>query len=181
MARLAGVLALLDWSEVPRAALPSTIGRETVERAIALWHHYFRPHAEAALGLALPGPREDALARVIRWLKATGATEVSREDIRASALTRTVDARGADAVIARLEEMGVLVRERSRRGNGRPPMRWRVAPALSGNPDEGEEAPPNGPPSHLRTPPTGNPGNSDPPLSGDLIAAIEEAQRMRAT
>jgi hypothetical protein len=98
---------------------------------------------------------------VIRWLKATGASEVSREDIRAGALTRTVDARGADAIIARLEEMGVLMRERSRRGNGRPPLRWRVAPALSGNPDEGEEAPPDGHPSHLRTPPTGNPGNSD--------------------
>jgi hypothetical protein len=160
VARLAGVLELLDWSEVPRAALPSAIGRATVERAVALWHHYFKPHAEAALGLALPGPREDALARAIRWLKDTGATLVSREDIRAKALARTVDARGADAVIARLEDMGVLVRETGRRGNGRPPLRWRV---VAGNPGDGGKAPQDGHPSHLCTPPTGNPGKPDDP------------------
>jgi hypothetical protein len=168
IARLAGVLELLDWSQVVRAAPPHVIRHETLRNAIALWHFYFKPHAEAALALALPGPREDALARVIRWLKKTCATEVSREDIRASALARTVDARGADEIIARLEEMGVLVREApgATRGRGRRPARWRVcgaSTAIPGNSPEAEKAPSNGHPSHLRTPSTGKSGKSAAP------------------
>jgi hypothetical protein len=183
IARLAGVLELLDWSQVVRAAPPYVIRHETLRNAIALWHFYFKPHAEAALALALPGPREDALAKVIRWLKKTCATEVSREDIRASALARTVDARGADEIIARLEEMGVLVREAAgaTRGRGRRPVRWRVCAASSANPGnspEGEKAPSNGHPSHLRTPSTGKSGTAAAEDAAWQTSDLKEAMRL---
>jgi hypothetical protein len=170
IARLAGVLELLDWSQVARAAPPPGIRHETLRHAIALWHFYFKPHAQAALALALPGPREDALARVIRWLKKTCASEVSRENIRESALARTVDARGADEIIARLEEMGVLARQSTSRGRGRPPARWRVCAAPGANPGNSAEAgkaPQNGHPSHLCTPSPGNSRKSEGPRRFD--------------
>jgi hypothetical protein len=135
VARLAGVLALLEWSAEARHTVPpAVIGRATVKRAIALWEAYFKPHAEAVFRLVLHGP--DGLARrVVRWLKAQGVASVSREDIRAVALARAVDARGADAVIARLEEAGVLVREVTvaGRSGGPRPLRWRVAAHLCQN------------------------------------------------
>ena len=165
VARLAAALALLEWSERSDDAPPRAIGRSTLEHAIALWDDYFRPHAEATLRLALRGPREDAVRRALRWLREGGATVVSREDIRAQALARSVDARGADRVIAELEALGVLVREADgRRGRGRPPARWRVSLAgNTGNSPEGEKARQNGPSSHLGTPITGNSPKSDSP------------------
>ena len=46
--RLAGVLHMLDWSAAQSAPL-GDIGRATIERAVALWSGYFRPHAKACL------------------------------------------------------------------------------------------------------------------------------------
>jgi hypothetical protein len=129
VARLAAVLRLLEWSESRAPLVPwSSIGGMHVEAAIALWEDYFRPHAEAVLRHVTRGRSDDAARRVVAWLKDKGMSSVSSEDIRVSALSRTVDARGAARVIARLEEAGILVREaQGRRGVGRPPARrWHV-------------------------------------------------------
>jgi hypothetical protein len=133
VARLAGILALLDWagrgaSERP----PRAIGRDHVQAADRLWDAYFKPHARAVFDRAVPSARESQIRRVIHWLEARRATEVSREDIRRDALCQSVDANGADQVIYRLEGAGVL-RPLSRElsGPGRPARRWQVNPALA--------------------------------------------------
>ena len=136
VARLAALLALLGLSEGAAEDMPAAIDAAMVRNAVGLWTDYFRPHAEAALGGrdSRGGVAGDGAAcRVVRWLRDTGTTLVSREEIRVAALGRTVDAAGADRVIARLEEGGVL-----RRAAVSPPAnagrpcggRWEVIPAL---------------------------------------------------
>jgi hypothetical protein len=69
---------------------------------------------------------------VLRWLRVSGRTEVSREDIRRDALVQTVAASEADQVIYRLRDAGALrpaAGATSPRG-GRPALRWQVHPAL---------------------------------------------------
>ena len=136
--RLAGVLHLLEWSAA-RAADPTVavgeIGRDTVERAIALWSGYFRPHARAFFDHAAPSDLEARARRVVRWLQTCGAEEVSREDVRRTALGQTVNANEADRVLARLTEGGVLrsiAPGRPSPRGGRPALRWQVNPGLRG-------------------------------------------------
>jgi hypothetical protein len=132
--RLAGVLHLLEGSAA-RAADPAAavgeIGRDTVERAIALWSGYFRPHAKAFFDHAAPSDLEARARRVVRWLQTCGAEEVSREDVRRTALGQTVNASEADRVLARLTEGGILrpiAPERPSPRGGRPALRWQVTP-----------------------------------------------------
>ncbi len=69
----------------------------------------------------------------MRWLKAGGRTDVSREDIRRGALAQSVSATGADTVLFRLTAAGFVRRTDrtvSPRG-GHPAERWQVNPALA--------------------------------------------------
>ena len=133
--RLAGVLHLLDWSarqlSDPSAELLD-IGRDVMERAIAVWSGYYRQHAKAFFDHAAPSDLEARARRVVRWLSSCGPGEVSREDVRRTALGQTVTASEADRVLARLTEAGVLrpiaVKQPAQRG--RPALRWAVNPAL---------------------------------------------------
>jgi hypothetical protein len=133
--RLATVLHLLDWS-VAQSADPSValgpIGRDSMERAIALWSSYYRPHAKAFFDRMAPSDLESRVRRVVRWLKTYGLDEISREDVRRTALGQTVNASEADRVLARLTEAGVLRQIASGSGpkGGRPALRWEVNPAL---------------------------------------------------
>ena len=71
--------------------------------------------------------------RVIGWIRARGATEISREEVRREALSQRVNAAGADEVILALEQAGVLREvddEEEYPGPGRPARRWQVNPAL---------------------------------------------------
>lgn len=132
VARLAGVLELLDWSatQLPN---PTAIGADQVMRATTLWLEYFWPHAKAFLDRTAPTDVERRARRVVRWLKATGAEKVSREDIRRHALGRTVNAAGADAVLGRLTDAGIVHCLPLVIGSegGRPVWRWEVNPALA--------------------------------------------------
>lgn len=139
--RLAAVLHLLDWSAAqlvdPSAAPPTTklgdIGRSVMERAIALWSGYYRPHAKALFDRMAPGDVESRARRVVCWLKTCGLDEISREDVRRSALGQTVNATEADRVLARLTAAGVLrpvAQPEGPRQRGRPAHRWEVSPAL---------------------------------------------------
>lgn len=133
--RLAGVLHLLDWS-ANQASDPSIavgdIDQGAVERAIALWRGYYRAHAKAFFDRVAPADLEARARRVVHWLKASGHGEVSREDIRRTALGQTVKASEADRVLARLTAAAVLrpmaTAQPSQRG--RPALRWEVNPAL---------------------------------------------------
>ena len=109
VARLAGVLALLDWSR--RAGTdrpPRIISRDHLQAASRLWEGYFRPHARAVFDRGAPIDRDRQARRVIHWIEARGVTEVSREDVRRGALCQSVTAHDADQVIFRLECAGIL-------------------------------------------------------------------------
>jgi hypothetical protein len=133
--RLAGVLHLLDWSAA-QASDPSLavgdIGQGAIERAIALWRGYYRAHAKVFFDRVAPADLEARARRVVHWLKASGRSEVSREDIRRTALGQTVNASEADRVLARLTKAGVLrpIATAQPSQRGRPALRWEVNPAL---------------------------------------------------
>jgi hypothetical protein len=133
--RLAGVLHLLNWS-ANQASDPSIalgdIDQGAVERAIALWCGYFRPHAKAFFDRVAPADLDARARRVVRWLKASGRGEVSREDVRRTALGQTVNASEADRVLVRLTKAFVLrpMAPEARPQRGRPAQRWEVNPAL---------------------------------------------------
>jgi hypothetical protein len=132
--RLAGVLALLDWSERDGATAvpPGPIGREAAQQAIGLWIHYFRAHARGVFTQAGRADRDRHARRVVRWLQTMAVEEVSREQVRREALAHAVDAEGADKVIARLTAGGVLRLLPTPKGRGRPAKRWEVNPAMLG-------------------------------------------------
>ena len=133
VARLAGVLELLAWSEQGPGGPPGHLGAEQIERGVRLWSEYFRPHAFALFHRTAPSEGERQARRVVRWLRQRGLSEVSREQVRLEALHRTVNAAGADQVLYRLQAAGIVsqVRYAIPSQGGRPPNRWYVNPRLS--------------------------------------------------
>jgi Protein of unknown function (DUF3987) len=135
VARLAAVLALLDWTanRPSNAPPPAVITAQHLHAAWDLWERYYRPHARAVFDRAGPSERDRQARQVIGWIRARGATEISREDVRREALSQRVKAAGADEVILALEQAGVLREvddEEEYPGPGRPARRWQVNPAL---------------------------------------------------
>jgi hypothetical protein len=134
VARLAGVLELLAWSETGPSGPPGHIGAEQMERAVRLWSEYFRGHARALFHRTVVSEREQQARQVARWLRQQGRPDVSREDVRREALRRTVNASDAEQVLYRLRDAGIVQRINYRMtGAGRPPNRWWVNPALITN------------------------------------------------
>ena len=128
--RLAGVLSLMEGAETEAARLP--VGATHVEAAHELWSAYYLPHALAVFDRAGARPGEQAARRVVRWLRRVREPLVSREDVRREALGQSVDAEGAEEVLARLEAGGVLrplPAAGSTRGGPRR-RRWEVNPAV---------------------------------------------------
>lgn len=132
VARLAGALTLLEWSENGAQAAPRTVTRDAVERAAALWRDYFRPHAEIVFNQAGKTDRDRHARKVVRWLKATKAAEVSRTNLRREAMGQSIDAQETDQLIVRLEAAGVLKLASSLVGpkGGNTKRRWQVNPLL---------------------------------------------------
>lgn len=132
VARLAGILALMNWSETGHQAPPKRIGVETVANAIALWSSYFRPHAATVFSQCGRTDRDRHARKATKWLKACAVEQVGREDIRREALGQAIDAGDTDRVIARLEQGGVLRLTTFVQGakGGRATKRWTVNPAL---------------------------------------------------
>jgi len=138
VARLAGILALLDWSRssATTAPVPRAVRLPHLQAAERLWHDYFRPHGRAVLQRALPSDFDRQARRVALWLKAgAGARpQVTRQEVRVQALGKTVSAARADLVLGRLWSAG-LVRPASHDPlpqGGRPAHRWDINPALVG-------------------------------------------------
>lgn len=131
VARLAGVLELLAWSESGSAGPPGHIGAEQMERAVRLWSNYFRAHACALFQRMTPTMRERQARQVVRWLRHHAQPEVSREEVRREALRRSVNASDAEQVLYRLRDAGIVQRmPYDSFSRGRPPNRWWVNPAL---------------------------------------------------
>lgn len=131
VARLAGVLALLTWSESGAPGAPGHIGAEEMDCAARLWSDYFRPHACALFHHTMPGKHERQMRQVARWLKTSGQTDVSREEVRREALHSSVNAGDAEQLLYRLRDAGFVQRiNYDSLSRGRPPNRWWVNPAL---------------------------------------------------
>jgi hypothetical protein len=128
--RLAGLLALMRWSEDDAAGADDLlVGLADIDAAHALWSDYYLPQAQAVFERGGVVGCERAARRVARWLRRVQAAEISREDVRRQALCQTVNAEGAEDVLARLEVGGVL-RCVETRTPGRTRRRWQVNPAL---------------------------------------------------
>jgi len=167
VARLAAVLALLDWTgRAATAPPPRSINSEHLKGACRLWESYFRPHACAVFDRAAPTTQDRQARRVIRWIQAHGMSEISREEVRREALGQSVNADGAQQVIYRLERAGLLrALSYEPAGPGRPARRWQVNPMLLGK--QGAEIAETQTPSTRPSPPSQERG-------GDGVAGIAE-------
>jgi hypothetical protein len=128
--RLAGLLTLMHWAQESKDEVPQEgVTARRLDEAFALWADYFHPHAVSVFEQAGSGDRDGAARRAARWLRRAGLDQVSREDIRRDALCQTVNAEGAEQVIARLEPGGMLRAIPVHiNGRGRPFRRWEVNP-----------------------------------------------------
>ena len=139
--RLAGTLAYLAWAfslgvpssngiEGITAALePSTIDELFMAAAIRLVKEYFWPHARAALRQIGLSERHANARRVLRWIKANGKEEVSREEVRREALGQSLDADQTQHLLGSLVKAGWL-RETTTKTSGRSRRRWQVNPLI---------------------------------------------------
>jgi hypothetical protein len=132
--RLAAALALLDRAvdASPTTPPPGIIIGDTLFAACRLWE-YFRAHARAVLARAFPSDGERLMRQVLGWIRARGATRISREDVRRDALGQALNAHQSLQVIQSLERAGYLRKVvHEPEGAGRPPLRWDVNPAVIG-------------------------------------------------
>lgn len=126
--RLAGTLAYLAWAMRDEDE-PNEIGEEFIGAAVRLWRDYFWPHARAALRQVGLSDRHANARRVLRWLRANGKEDVSREDVRRDALSQRLDAEQAQVLLASLCTAGWL-RQHTEKTGGRARHRWVVNPRL---------------------------------------------------
>jgi hypothetical protein len=131
--RLAGLLALMQRAEVEPEPDYTAVEARHLEAAYELWLGYYLPQAQAVFDRGGVVGCERAARRVARWLKRMRAPEISREDVRRQALCQTVNAEGAEDVLARLEAGGVLrPLQASGSDKGGPRRRrWAVHPELA--------------------------------------------------
>jgi hypothetical protein len=139
--RLAGTLAYMAWAialgEPSSSGLdgitgslePKTIDQQFMTDAIRLWRDFFWPHARAAMRQIGLSDRHRNARRVLRWLKAHGRDEVSREDIRREALGQKLDAEQTQNLLDGLAKAG-WVRMATTTTGGRAKHRWEVNPQL---------------------------------------------------
>jgi hypothetical protein len=132
--RLAGTLAYLDWARrtVGQRMLvdePHKIERTFLDGAVRLVRDYFWPHARSALRLIGLSERHANARKVLRWLQANNRIEVSREEIRRTALTRSIDADATEQLLAALVRAGWM-RPVTTLTGGRARRRWWVNPKL---------------------------------------------------
>jgi hypothetical protein len=132
--RLAGTLAYLDWARRTAGqpivvAEPHKIEKTFLDGAVRLVRDYFWPHARSSLRLIGLSERHVNARKVLCWVQDQNRAEVSREEIRRTALTRSIDADATEELLARLVRAGWL-RPVTTLTGGRSRRRWRVNPKL---------------------------------------------------
>jgi len=139
--RLAGTLAYMAWAiglgapstngldGITGSLEPKTIDKQFVIAAIRLWRDFFWPHARAALRQIGLSDRHKNARRVLRWIKANGKDEVSREEIRREALGQKLDAEQTQDLLDSLEKSG-WAKKVAIRTPGRSRHRWKINPIL---------------------------------------------------
>ena len=149
--RLAGTLTYLDWAislgtsvsdgieQITNSLEPQAVDELHMAAAIHLWTEFFWPHARAALRQIGLTERHANARRVLRWIKAQGKNEVSREEIRREALGRSMDADQTQQLLDGLGKAGWL-RPTTTDTTGRRRHRWQVNPIIH-SPAESPESP----------------------------------------
>src|SRR5204863_1648170 len=94
--RLAGLLTLMHWAEIPDREQPFDVSPQRLEDARRLWTGYFHPHAKSVFERAGSGGRDRTARRAARWLRRAGLNQVSREDIRRDALRQAISAQDTE-------------------------------------------------------------------------------------
>jgi hypothetical protein len=128
--RMAGTLCYLGWAMVGGPE-PERIDVEHVQAAIRLVRDYFWPHARASLRQIGLSERHANARRVLRWIKANGRDEVSREEVRRQALGQSLDADQTQHLLDGLVKAGWL-REIATKTPGRTRRQWQVNALING-------------------------------------------------
>jgi len=132
--RLSGTLCFLDWAiKDDGSPEPEQVGDIFMSAAVQLVCDYFWPHSRAALRQIGLSERHVSARRTLRWIKATGKTEVSIKDIRRDALAGSLDADQTQDLLEALTRSGWLrakVLKPSGPKGGKPVRRWQVNPLL---------------------------------------------------
>jgi uncharacterized protein DUF3987 len=129
--RITGTLSLLEaaWSG---SREPAEVDAQSLRNAVGLWRGYFEPHSRAALRQIGLSERHSEIRRVLRWIRATGAKEVSVLDVRRKAMAHAVDYDRANQLVTDMVHRGWLKPKPAERRAHRPALRWEVNPLLSG-------------------------------------------------
>jgi hypothetical protein len=139
--RLAATLAFMAWAialgapsssgidGITGSLEPKSIDEQLITAAIRLWLEFFWPHARAALRQIGLNDRHKNARRALRWIKAHGKDEVSREDIRREALGQRLDAEQTQVLLDGLAKAG-WVKMATTKTAGRAKHRWEVNPKL---------------------------------------------------
>jgi hypothetical protein len=147
--RLAGTLAYMAWAislgapmsdgvaGITSALEPKTIAEQFIVAAVRLWREFFWPHARAALRQIGLSERHANARRVLRWIKANGKDEVSREEVRREALGQSLDADQTQHLLDGLVKAGWL-RETATKTSGRARRRWQVNPSINSTAESAE-------------------------------------------
>jgi hypothetical protein len=114
-------------------AEPHKIEKTFLDGAVRLVRDYFWPHARASLRLIGLSERHVNARKALRWIQDQNRAEVSREEIRRTALTRSLDADDTEELLARLVRAGWMRLVTTQTG-GRARRRWLVNPKLLSNP-----------------------------------------------
>ena len=127
--RLSGTLCLLDWA-MQGGPIPAEVGAGHMGAAIQLVRDYFWPHARASLRQIGLTERHIHARRVLRWIRARGKAELSREEVRREALGQKLDADQTDGVLEALTRASWVRELEIVSSGGRPARRWQVNPLL---------------------------------------------------
>ena len=127
--RLSGTLCLLDWA-MQGGPIPAEVGAGHMGAAIQLVREYFWPHARASLRQIGLTERHIHARRVLRWIRARGKAELSREEVRREALGQKLDAEQTDGVLEALTRASWVRELEIVSSGGRPARRWQVNPLL---------------------------------------------------
>jgi hypothetical protein len=128
--RLAGTLAYLRWA-ADGGPEPKQIPVQYIRGASDLVFDYLWPHAKVALRQIGLNQRHSDSRRVLRWLAVKGCREVTREQVRRTALRQSRDAEQTAAIISHLKKTGWLREIAQSPKRGRPKLIFEVNPRLN--------------------------------------------------
>lgn len=133
VARIAGILELLDWSRRPNAPLPRIVTRLTVERASMLWTDYLLPMARRAFGDAARPENEVKAARLLKAIRQRRPEKLNaREIYKHWRLQGLREPAAVNTALIFLHDSGWILPAPTRAGDtaGRQKADWDINPEL---------------------------------------------------